>query len=316
MFISDSKAMKTAAHYIRFAALLAAMTAATACYQKFDEPLPQEYVEMEPTMTLAEFKALYRGYPVEITDESIVLEGRVISSDRSGNVYRSLYIEDGSAGLELKIGLRSMYNDYKLGQTIYVKPKYLWLGTYGESIQLGAASGQTIYVKPKYLWLGTYGESIQLGAASYDPEYETSFIEAPELIERTIFRGAPDSVELKPMIINNKAQVNDANVCRFVKLEGVVYQGGENGLRTWAIKQDPFLGSEAEYGQQNFKLGDMEDNIVVRTSGYASFAAEEVGMEVGQVCNLTGILTKFYDTYQLVLLDLTGVERIGVDRTE
>lgn len=290
MFISDSKAMKTAAHYIRFAALLAAMTAATACYQKFDEPLPQEYVEMEPTMTLAEFKALYRGYPVEITDESIVLEGRVISSDRSGNVYRSLYIEDGSAGLELKIGLRSMYNDYKLGQTIYVKPKYLWLGT--------------------------YGESIQLGAASYDPEYETSFIEAPELIARTIFRGAPDSVELKPMIINNKAQVNDANVCRFVKLEGVVYQGGENGLRTWAIKQDPFLGSEAEYGQQNFKLGDMKDNIVVRTSGYASFAAEEVGMEVGQVCNLTGILTKFYDTYQLVLLDLTGVERIGVDRTE
>ena len=52
--------------------------------------------------------------------------------------------------------------------------------------------------------------------------------------------------------------------------------------------------------------------MVVRTSGYASFAdtpVEDSGITgLGVRCNLTGILTKFNDTYQLVLLDLGGVE--------
>lgn len=136
--------------------------------KKFTEPEPYNPPVMEPTMTLAQFKALYKGTPIEITDESIVLEGKVISSDRTGNVYRSLYIEDESAGLEVKIGKTGLYNDYKLGQTIYIKPKYLYLGA--------------------------YGESVQLGAASVEEKYETSYIDAQELINRTIIKGAYGSL--------------------------------------------------------------------------------------------------------------------------
>jgi hypothetical protein len=68
------------------------------------------------------------------------------------------------------------------------------------------------------------------------------------------------------------------------------------------------LGIEAAYGQQTFKVDGKE--VVVRTSGYAAFADVEVGMETGDVCNITGILTKFYDTYQLVLLQVEDVERL------
>ena len=144
------------------ASLLLACLALSGC-QKFTEPEPYQFADMEPTMTLADFKALYTGSPTEITDASIVLEGKIISSDRSGNVYRTLYIEDSTAGLEVKIGKTGLYNDYKLGQTLYVKPQGLYLGT--------------------------YGGSVQLGARSYEDRYETSWIDVQALIDRTIFRG-------------------------------------------------------------------------------------------------------------------------------
>lgn len=250
--------------------------------QKFSEPEPYQPVQMTPTMTLAEFKALYLDYPHQIADNSIVVAGKVISSDKSGNVYRSLYIEDSTAGLEIKIGKTGMYNDYKLGQTIYVKP-----------------GGQ--------LWFGTYGESLQLGAESSDPKYQTAYIDVQALINRTIFRGEfGDPVE--PTDITSKSQIKDAMVCRYVRLVNASYQGSPDGLRTWAVSNDPLTGREAAYGQQTFTVDGSD--VVVRTSGYASFADDTVNLEIGQKCNLTGILTKFYDTFQLVLLDLDGVERV------
>lgn len=271
------------------AALLSTVILFAGC-QKFTEPAPYQPAQMTPTMTLAEIKGLVRyyadtlqmGYPYLVTDNSIVLAGKVISSDESGNVYRSLYIEDGTAGLEVKIGKTGLYNDYKLGQTIYIKPGGL-------------------------LWFGTYGESLQLGAESSDPRYETGYIDVQALINQTIFRG--DFGEpVTPTDITSKSQINDAMVCRYVRLVNASYQGSPDGLKTWAVSSDPFTGSEAAYGQQTFTVDGTD--VVVRTSGYASFADEPVNMELGQKCNLTGILTKFYDTFQLVLLDLDGVERL------
>lgn len=261
------------------ASLLLACLALSGC-QKFTEPEPYQFADMEPTMTLAEFKTLYTGSPTEITDASIVLEGKIISSDRSGNVYRTLYIEDSTAGLEVKIGKTGLYNDYKLGQTLYIKPQGLYLGT--------------------------YGGSVQLGARSYEDRYQTSWIDVQGLIDKTIFRGKFGD-PLPPTDIDT---LTDDMVCRYVRLSNVSYQGSPDGLSTWAVSNDPYTGREAAYGEQNFGLDDA--TVVVRTSGYASFADTEVAESgitgLGVRCNLTGILTKFNDTYQLVLLDLGGVE--------
>ena len=264
------------------AALLIACMAFSGC-KKFDEPAPYEFADMTATMTLRDFKAMYTGGPTEITDASIVLEGKIISSDRSGNVYRTLYIEDSTAGLEVKIGKTGLYNDYKLGQTLYVKPQGLYLGT--------------------------YGGSVQLGAQSFEDRYETSWLDVQGLIDKTIFRGEFGD-PLPPTDIDTSSMLTDAMVCRYVRLMNVSYQGSSDGLRTWAVSNDPYTGREAAYGEQNFGLDNA--TVVVRTSGYASFADTEVTesgiTSLGTRCNLTGILTKFNDTWQLVLLDLDGVE--------
>ena len=289
MFTLDSKDMKKIIRTFTAIAAIAATFLFAGCDQ-YEPTKPYEPVQMTPTMTLAQFKSLYRGAPLQIMDKDIVISGKVVSTDINGNVYRSLYIQDESAGLEVKIGKTGLYNDYKLGQTIYIKPQYLALGAYGGSVQLGAVSSEE--------------------------KYETSYIDAQALINRTIFRGEIGE-PLAPIEIVNKYDINDAKVCMFVKLNNVVYTEGYSGfgsskkpLSTWAVKQnnDPDNKVEADTGNQVFKLGGKE--VVVRTSGYARFAGEEVGMQAGDRCNISGILTKYRTTYQLVLLSSEDVERL------
>lgn len=254
----------------------AVMLLTTAC-QQWEAPQPAEPVVMEPTMTISEFKRLYTGTPLEISDENLVITGIVNSSDASGNFYRSFYIQDETGGIEVKIGKTGLYNDYP--------------------------EGMRIYIKPKYLCLGAYGGMVQLGGVSTEERYETSYIDAQSLIDRTVFKGEVGA-PLQPQEIATAAEINDAILGKLVTLKGAKYTGGDNGLKTWAVAEDTENGIEANSGNQNFDLGGKK--IVVRSSGYADFATQSVP-EIGAVCDLTGIMTKYNSTYQLVLIDITGV---------
>ena len=108
---------------------------------KYDEPADEriytdaDFAAQTP-ITIRELKAMYKDGPVKIT-EDYVIKGQVTTSDASGNFYKSFYIQDETAGIELKLGLTGLYNDYKLGQWIYVKCKDLVIGDYEGSKQLG-----------------------------------------------------------------------------------------------------------------------------------------------------------------------------------
>lgn len=261
-------------------ALLAGLVL-SACQPQWEAPERQNPAEMDPTMTLADFKRLYAGTPLQITDENLVVGGRVVSSDASGNFYRTFYIQDETGGIEVKIGKTGLYNDYPVGMQVYVKPKYLCLGSYGGMVQLGGVSS--------------------------DPKYETAWIDAQSLIDRTIFKGKTGE-KPEPLAVTSRSQINDALLGVYVRIENVRYTGGDDGLQTWAVREDKENGIQAASGNQNFDLDGFR--IVVRSSGYADFASDPVP-EIGTRCNLTGILTKFYSTYQLVLNDIEGVEILG-----
>ena len=84
------------------------------------EPSEPAAASLQVTTSIADLKAMYQGKPLHI-EQDIVVGGQVISSDASGNIYRSLYIQDDSGAIEVKIGNSGLYNDYKVGQTLYVK---------------------------------------------------------------------------------------------------------------------------------------------------------------------------------------------------
>jgi hypothetical protein len=121
--------------------------------------------ELNVTSTIAHLKELYAQYGVlKIQDDDMVIAGKVISDDHSGNIYRELYIQDETGVISVKIGLSSLYSDYKLGQMVYVR-----------------CGGLTI---------GQYNGMPQLGVEDPTGEYETSYLDNRYLIDAHVIRGA------------------------------------------------------------------------------------------------------------------------------
>ena len=201
------------------AALLASMTLLPSC-EEFDPvftgkyPLPEswEEVEMTPTKTIKELCELYnQGSPLTL-EEDIVIGGKVCTSDQVGNFYRSFYIQDGTAGIEIKMGKTGLYNEYKIGQTVYVKCKGLTLGMYGFSSS-SSYGGQGM---------------VQLGCVDPSGEYETSYIEVQSIIDEHIFRGAegtPDEPVLEENQLpgKNDNQTSNEFIGRLVTIKNLRY---------------------------------------------------------------------------------------------
>lgn len=289
--------------------------------------------------TIAELKAMYSGKPVTV-DTDYWIKAQVISSDQSGNLYRTMYIQDGTEGMELKMGTRNLYNDYKLGQWVYVN-----------------CNGLT---------LGNYAGMVGLGYRSNDPEYETSYIDNQYIIDTHIFRGEMAG-QVAPKVIDEAGLKDKSNYGRYVTVKNIKYKNqifvmlyydpdgdrkdyannclfldenpdyGNYGIDTWAISEkafqalldDPefdfngkvtaaekakFVAPSAYTVSQYFTMGSTD--VQIRTSGYARFADTRMPDAIleGNPVNVTGILTLYQKkegdepNYQFTLIDLNGVE--------
>ena len=104
----------------KIAAAVLAFASAVSCDEfgpvftgEYPQPGEYEKVKMTATHTIAELVAMYKvENPMKIKDD-IVIAGKVSTSDRTGNFYRSFYIQDETGGIEIKIGKTGLYNDYK-----------------------------------------------------------------------------------------------------------------------------------------------------------------------------------------------------------
>ena len=102
----------------------------------FDEPpiyLPS--VDFESNTTIAALKTSYTSF--KLIEDSIIIQGIVVANDESGNLYKKIIIQDSTAGIELALDKTSLYNEFKLGQRIFVKCKGMYIGDYNNLIQLG-----------------------------------------------------------------------------------------------------------------------------------------------------------------------------------
>lgn len=102
----------------------------------FDEPpiyLPS--VDFESNTTIAALKTSYTSF--KLIEDSIIIQGIVVANDESGNLYKKIIIQNSTAGIELALDKTSLYNEFKLGQRIFVKCKGMYIGDYNNLIQLG-----------------------------------------------------------------------------------------------------------------------------------------------------------------------------------
>ena len=145
--------------------------------------------------SIADLKAMYSGKPVKVTGRCVI-KGQVTTSDQVGNLYKSLYIQDETAGIEVKIGKNGLYNEYKLGQWLYVDCADLTVGDYNGMINLG-------YEDPTN-------------------EYETSYLEHAYIIDNHVFKGEY-AEPVKPVEVTEANLLSDVNMGRLVTIKGLKY---------------------------------------------------------------------------------------------
>ena len=141
--------MKKTLLYIALAVASAAGFA--SCDDDFERPpitRPGDAEQIEANITLLELKeAFYNAsasnYATEIgtnaDGEHYIVRGRIVSNDESGNVYKSLVIEDGTSGMAFSVNISKLYQYYKFGQEVAVDVTGLYIGAYGNNMQIGAA---------------------------------------------------------------------------------------------------------------------------------------------------------------------------------
>jgi hypothetical protein len=121
-------------------AIIAAFLCVTSCVDnKFDFPIEDLYDHgLVANISIADLKAMYQNSTVEIKTDLIV-DGYVCSSDREGNIFKTLYIQDETGGLPIVIDQSNINNSYRVGRKVLIKLKGLHLGSYSGLIQLGMA---------------------------------------------------------------------------------------------------------------------------------------------------------------------------------
>jgi len=128
---------KTSRFLLVFISLLFVSVGQSCIKEEFDKPpinIPS--VDFESNTTIAELKGMFTSNLDTITD-NIIIQGIVIANDESGNLYKTLFISDNTAGIEIKLDKPGLYNEFKLGQRIYIKCQGMYIGKYNGMQQLG-----------------------------------------------------------------------------------------------------------------------------------------------------------------------------------
>ncbi|MCQ2284232.1 MAG: DUF5689 domain-containing protein [Bacteroidales bacterium] len=112
---------------------------------KWEEPEFQVPVYTGPAAnkTIADIKAMHPNLGAGAQDsicrydETFIVKATVVSSDEGGNCYKYLTVQDETGGMEIAIDRSGLYNEYPVGQTVYIDCRGLIVGDYHNKYQIG-----------------------------------------------------------------------------------------------------------------------------------------------------------------------------------
>lgn len=266
--------MKNIKTYIIALLFISGIISLNSCIKgDFEQPpvvLPT--VDFAANMTLAQLNQYYRdslhsASPVLVTKD-IIVQGKVISTDKAGNIYKSLYIEDGTGGINIKLDQKEIYNIYPIGQRIYIKCKGLYLGNYKGVPQIG------------------YNNS---GSIGYIPT---------TLFSTYIFKDSFPGNPIAPKIMTIPGfTLND--ISTLIKLDSVHFAPADT--------MQPFVATGAQYGTSRTIIDKNNNQVIIYTSAYADFAKTLVPKGTGSIVAILSYYNGT-NSYQLYLRDINDVQ--------
>ena len=287
--------MKKFIKYIPGFALAAALSLGlSSCQDDVDAPADIAPVAgIEANTTILELKERFwsdaNNYAETIADPDdenhrFIIKGRVISSDKEGNIFKSIVIQDETAALAFSVDSYNLYLSYRRGQEVVIDVTGMTIGKYAALQQIGHKS-----------WYAN-GKTWQVSFMAYE-----MFKDKVEL------NGMPDLAEVDTIVANTFSDIpsDDDGLRKYqsqlVRFKNVYFQdGGEKNFSVYHTTQN---------ADQNRTLVDREGNTrIVRTSGYATWC--EKPLPVGNI-DLVGIMSYYNDAWQIMMLDYEGVIQVG-----
>lgn len=262
--------------YIPGLLLLISIFAVSCVDNNENDPPVREFV-IDPVVTVQQVKALYNDqlalnyqlrHPVEIV-HGWALQGIITASDKKdGNLYKEAFIQDGTGGLRL---LFESTSGLYIGDSVILNLKGLYIGDYGDFWQVGGEP----YVDAS--------GSIRVSGMNMDKQVLKLSINNPTYPDTiTITQAKSSSFLGKLVTLKNVQFTDDAINQTYGDLSGDTPASANRDLMNCDKKK-----------------------IIVRTSGYASFADELISDMNGTI---TGIVTIFSSDYQLIIRDFKEVK--------
>lgn len=217
--------------------------------------------------------------------EHIYIKGRVISSDESGNVFKSIVIQDETAALAFSVNAYNLFLDHRVGQEMVVDLTGMYVGKYNNLMQMG--------------WPDEYQDGLQTTFMS--PEFFKAHVEN---------NGLPDPSKV---IVHQLDAISDIPN----GTEGLIEWQSQlvrcNDV-TFVPKANPNDASElvTTFGiyktnmNQGLLLAGQE--LTLRVSGYADFVNEKMPTDP---CDATFLLSYFGTGWQFMLMNTSDIENVG-----
>lgn len=263
------------------ASLALAAGAFSACDNEFERPpmiLPTS--GWTANTTIEDFKAAYwstvesspRTVGLTADGDSIIVKGRVCSSDASGNIFKYLFIQGESEALALSLDFYDIYQSYKFGQEVYVNLTGLTIGGYSGLMCVGSGTDAN-------------GRVARAPEATFKPHAEANGLPNAALVDTFVTTIADVNAA------KSTAEGLQTWQSRLVRFDDVRF---ENAGQPFAVG----TSSNSRY------IVDAAGNRMnVYNSTYADFKDDLLPYGNGSV---VGILSYFGTNWQVLLIDAEG----------
>ncbi|WP_244533994.1 DUF5689 domain-containing protein [Maribacter aquivivus] len=221
-------------------------------------------------ISIAELKNMYNGETIQI-QEDLVISGYVISSDKDGNFFNTIYFQDEPGnpldGMKIELELRDAHLFFNVGQQIIIKLKGLYLGESKGVYKVGGV-------------FTSFGNR-SVGRLPKNVVFDHVLVSCKENVGIE-----PTSVAI--------LEINESMLNTLVAVTDVEIKQEELG-ETFAIKEEETLRTLVDCG---------DNELIIVNSGYADFQSEILPDKMGTA---TGILTKDNNEYQLIIRNVNDL---------
>lgn len=248
-------------------------------------PYGNNDIKDENVITIKELKDRFKtqiltryGY-AQIT-EDIKIKAVVTGTDISGNIYNEVPLQDETGAIIVSVAQGGLYG-------------YLPVGT-------------EVIIDLKDLYVGNYGSQAQIGFITEDKNGNTTLGRMNRFLWQKHFKITKNKKVVKPEVFADGATQTSTTWDLFEdagKL-GTIKNVTIRNVNENSMYADPATKQSASWYFNEFK----GNTIMIYNSPYSDFAAKILPQ--GK-CNITGIIKRFNNTWEIIIRDENDVEEIN-----